>query len=285
MPDFRHLSWNQALACGFVVVFVLSFFFRPIRRWWRNNFDYLPEFFMGVQAQFISVFWGESIVTGFGHLFGVAMPFLILAVYSQFKTPEPVVNWAAIGCAVLIAGYYVWRSDHVRLQQRINVVGLNPRNWFDPQVQRNARAFDIEIVNGSEATTIHGVRVQLSEIVPTVQNLDWLPVLFQQKHDNPILGVPHVPLKEFDLNATEHKQIDLVSAFEDATGFTVHHIAGGGVNTWVDFNGVHRLRITITARDLPPLNVWVGVSTEGGFIKCELGQVKAENLNQKNSMQ
>ena len=45
----------------------------------------------------------------------------------MFKTPPPLVNWLAIVGALFLAGYYLWRADHIRLQPKFKVEKVIPQ--------------------------------------------------------------------------------------------------------------------------------------------------------------
>lgn len=87
--------------------------------WWIkrrfHTFDYLPEYFQAVRLHFLDVTWGIGV--------GAAVPYMIFGLYSLFKTPPPLANWLAIVGALFLAGYYLWRSDHIRLIPQLDVVG------------------------------------------------------------------------------------------------------------------------------------------------------------------
>jgi hypothetical protein len=74
-----------------------------------QTFDLLAEYFTAAMQGAVDVLWG------------VALPFLAWMVYSLFKTPAPWINWLAILSALFLAGYYVWRADHVRLIPKLAV--------------------------------------------------------------------------------------------------------------------------------------------------------------------
>jgi hypothetical protein len=170
---------------------------------------------------------------------------------------------------LFFAGYYVWRADYVRLQRRICITKVFDQKWWHGDFKRDAIAYYFEIVNKSEALSIHGVRVQLAEISPMVLNFNWLPVLLHQRHDNPLQGTDYK--RTFDLNPSEPKHIDFVSALVGSTFFVVEHIAGAGVNQRVPLTGRHRLRVMVTAEDMPVLFVWFAVwMNETGVLQCEM---------------
>lgn len=89
---------------------------RTILKWLKGrfrSFDYLPEYFHAVRLHFLDVTWGIGV--------GAVVPYMIYGLYSLFKTPPPLVNWLALVGALFLAGYYLWRADHVRLIPRIEV--------------------------------------------------------------------------------------------------------------------------------------------------------------------
>jgi hypothetical protein len=151
--------------------------------------------------------------------------------------------------------------------QNISITRL--RDQKDKVGGRDWVMYYFEVVNKSEALTIEWVHAQLEEMIPEVKNLDWLPVPLQQKHDNSLLG--NARKTDFNLNPSEHKHIDLVSAFYGDDHFTVHHIVGAGVNQTVPLAGRHRLRIRTTAKDMPALDKWFVVwMNDDGVLQCEM---------------
>ena len=201
------------------------------------------------------------------------------ALITQFVSVPAWLNWIAICSACLITGYYIWRVNHLRLQPKLLVTRVISQRWRTggnpfpnsnmPSAKtgtanRDAVAYYFEIAGASEASTIRDVRVQLTEINPPVQNLDWLPVLLFHKHDSP----PHA--KKFDLNPGDVKHIDLVSAYRWDDHFAVRHIVDG-VNCDVPAFGHHRLTVAITASDTPKslvsFDVW---KDDDGCLQCEI---------------
>jgi hypothetical protein len=85
---------------------------RRLFRWFRSRFhtfDLLPEYFTAATQRAVDILWG------------VALPFLVWMAYSLFKTPAPWINWLAMVAALFLAGYYVWRADHVRLLPKLEI--------------------------------------------------------------------------------------------------------------------------------------------------------------------
>jgi len=95
------------------------------------------------------------------------------------------------------------------------------QQWTDQFTQKPCRAFYIAVKNSS-ATPLRGVSVLLTNIVPGVPNLDWLPIPLHIKHDNA------VPNREvFNMNPMGLRHIDLVSHMETTSTFTVEHTVNG----------------------------------------------------------
>ena len=208
---------------------------RRFIRWLNKRFgtfDLLPEYFTAAASQMQNILWGAL------------LPFLAWGIWFIVSTPPTWVNLLAVGFALFLAGYYVWRADHLRLLQKIEITRLRVQSWVVDG--REGRAHYFEVLNTSEALSIHGIRVELEAMKPEVDNLDWLPVPLQQKHDNPPHGIPHA--RTFDLNPGEHKDIDLVSSFTGDKFFTIHHIVGHGVNQRVPASGKHLLKVLVTAQ-------------------------------------
>jgi hypothetical protein len=241
---------------GVVVVLLLAF--TKTRRWLRarfKTFDFLPEYFEAMRPEFSNVFWGVGV--------GAGLPYLIYALYSQFAYPPSYVNWLAILGAVFLGGYYLWRSDHLRLQPAFEITRVIPQTWTDQNTGNHAMAYKFEVTNKSETTSILEVEAQLSEIVPTVENLEWLPVHLVHQHDR---SVPRETT--FNLHPGKPKIIDFVSAFERSNQFTVLHTVSD-VNSQVVGIEPRRLRVTITGRDVPSLSQWFEVSfSSEGFFLC-----------------
>jgi len=170
-----------------------------------------------------------------------------------------------------VAGYYAWRADHVRLQQKIEVKRVRTHSWPHRDGGEGTQYY-FEIVNKSEALTIHGVRVQLQEIIPEIENRDWFPIPLHLQHDNPVSGVP---AQSFDLHPSEPKNIDL---FTTATGRNVAYIAHivSGIDLHVPITGRCRLKVMVNAENVPVLFVWFAVWVdENGIIRCEIDPVTA----------
>jgi len=231
---------------------------------WAYIFDYLAAF----KEQAVEVMWGAGVI---GLAFGIA---------TIWWSPTWHVFGYVLALIVFIAGYQLWRDYHLRLRSKLQVTRIIPQRWrtggmdYDKSPKpikdaHDAIAYYFEIAGTSEASTIRDVRVQLTEINPAVQNLDWLPILLFHKHDRP----PHA--EKFDLHPGDVKHIDLVSAHRGADLFEIRHIVDG-VNRNVPTSGHHCLTVTITASDTPKLSVLFDVFMDStGVLQCNM----VESLN------
>ncbi len=235
---------------------------RPLFSWLKarfQTFQSLPDYLRAIIKQWMTILFGETVV---------AAAFLIWWALANPKNPPLI---AIFVVAMFVAGYFAWLADHARLQQRICITKVLDQTWWNADFKRDAIAYYFEIINKSEALSIYGVRVQLAEIIPMVPNFNWLPVPLRQKHDNPLLGTDYK--RTFDLNPSEPKHIDFVSSFLGAREFHVEHIAGPGVNNSIPVSGEghHRLKVMVTAQDMPILYVWFDVWMNGvGVLQCEM---------------
>lgn len=199
------------------------------------------------------IFWGPT-------LFGIAF-----GIYTLWHAPARVPFLVYVLIVVFLTGYYLWRVDHVRLQPAFAITRVIPQTWTDQSTGRPARAYYFEVINKSETTSILEAEAQLSEITPAVENLEWLPVHLVHQHDRSAS-----PEKTFTLHPGKPKNINLVSALENNSQFTVLHIVSG-VNNQVVGRDRRRLKVTITGRDVPVLSQWFDVYfDEDGFFVCEM---------------
>jgi hypothetical protein len=218
-----------------------------------STFDLLPEYFTSAASEMQNILWGAL------------LPFLAWGIWFIVSTPPTWINVTALGLALFMAGYYVWRADHVRLQQKIEVTQVRSHTW-DRQGRQGVQYY-FEIVNKNEAITIKQVRVQLKQMIPEIERVSWLPILLHQQHDNPVLNTP---AQSFDLNPSEPKNFDLLTGINGEKYFNVSHIVPG-INAVVEITGRHRLKIMITGNDIPILFVWFAVwMDENGVLRCEM---------------
>ncbi len=242
---------------------------KKIFQWFKRRFrelDLLEEYFPLVFTRWQAAIWGGSV--------------LAVAFGWHFITSDwpPYVKLSACVVALFFAGYYVWRADHVRLQQKIEVTRVRAHSYPHRDGGTGTQYY-FGVVNKSEAATIHGVRVQLMEIIPEIENYDWLPIPLHLKHDNPISGVF---TQSFDLHPRELRNIDLFTT-ATATGNSVAHIAPSvsGVDLRVSITGRCRFRVMVNAENVPVLFVWFAVwMDENGVLQCESESQEGREVNQ-----
>jgi|HubBroStandDraft_6_1064221.scaffolds.fasta_scaffold119293_2 hypothetical protein len=217
-------------------------------------YNLLPDYLRAVKQAGWDVVWGPILPS--------------IAYWLLWFRPNPPAWWVSTIYAVwvvMVAGYFLWRADHVRLQPAFAITRVIPQTWTDQNTGRPAKAYYFEVINKSETTSILEAEAQLSEIIPTVENLEWLPVHLVHKHDR---SVPRE--KTFTLHPGKPKHIDLVSAFEKADRFTVLHIVSDANNQVVGKDR-RRLKVTITGKDVPAFATWFDVYFDAdGFFVCEM---------------
>jgi len=69
----------------------------------------LPEYFTAAASQMQNILWGAL------------LPFVAWGIWFIVSNPPMWINATAIGLALFLAGYYVWRADHVRLLPKFEV--------------------------------------------------------------------------------------------------------------------------------------------------------------------
>lgn len=230
---------------------------RQFRTWLSAQLEklrLLPNYFRALAKEWLNILFGETLV-GIGFL-----------IWWALGAPTNHALIAVFVIAMFVAGYYAWRAGYMRLQQRIEVTRIRKHSWTHRD-GGEATQYYFEIVNKSEAVTIHGVRVQLQRIIPDIENRDWLPIPLHLQHDNPVSGES---TKSFDLHPSEPRNIDL---FSNVTGNNVAHIAHiiSGVDLRVPVNGRCNLKVMVNAEDVPVTFVSFAVwMNETGLLQCEI---------------
>jgi hypothetical protein len=221
----------------------------------------LWAYWLAFKEEAWEIFWGPTLL---GIVFGIG---------TLWYSPARMWFIAYVLVVVFLTGYYLWRDNHIRLEQKLEITRVHTQEWMIPQGSANAghlaRAYYFEVLNLSEGATIESVSVQLKSMIPGVSNLDWLPIHLRLKHDNPTDGKSFS--RSFDLNPREPRNIDFVAALEGDNRFSISHVAGWA-NDKVPFDtDGNRLQVMVTAKHTPILLVWFKVwRNEFGLIQCEI---------------
>lgn len=77
------------------------------RLWALLKFDLFPTYFRAVRQEFLDVLWGA------------ALPSIAYLIWLLLGNPPTWVTATWLVWVLLIAGYYVWRTDHVRLMPKL----------------------------------------------------------------------------------------------------------------------------------------------------------------------
>jgi hypothetical protein len=217
----------------------------------------MPDYFRALAKEWLNILFGETLV-GVGFL-----------IWWALGAPTNHALVVVFVTAMFVAGYYAWRSERVRLEKKLLITKVITQKWKDEK--GNCIAYYFEILNESEGDTVHKINAQFYAIEPAAENLGWLPVLLWQKHDNPIQGVPHIPLREFDLNPRAIKHIDFVSSWQGRNHFTVHQIAVPNITVPIAQGFKYRLQVVVTAEDMPQISQWFEVwMDDEDILRCTM---------------
>jgi hypothetical protein len=215
-------------------------------------------YWLAVKEEAWAILWGAGVL-------GVPITIITLYISPSWKA----LGWTVAWC-FLVAGYYVWRADHLRLEKKIEAIYVRKHTW-DRQGRLGVQYY-FGIVNKGEAATIKELRVQLQEMIPEIESISWLPIPLHQQHDNPVTDTT-THAKTFDLHPNEVKHIDLLTGIDGEKYFNVSHIVPG-VNAVVQMIGRHRLKVMITGNDIPISFAWFTVwMDQDGTLRCELEPV------------
>lgn len=219
----------------------------------------VPEYFRALAKEWVSILFGETLV-------GVA--FLLWWALASPPNSQLVLVFVV---AMFVAGYYAWRAAHIRLEPQLSVEQVVLDEWMVdgvPEARRRAMLWYFDVKNTSEGSTVVGVNVQLNQIEPVVDNLDWLPVNLHLKHDNQARAEDY--LLAFDLNPGGMRNVDFVSSLLGDNYFEIRHVLPGNINHRVN-NGRYRIQVIVTAQNLPPLLKWFDVwIDDAGGLQCML---------------
>jgi hypothetical protein len=199
-----------------------------------NSFRMLKE---GLDRRLFWTYWIEFKEKGWEVFWGPTLLGVAFGIYTLWHSPAWPWFLLYVLAVVFLTGYYLWRVNHVRLEKKVYISRVFPRDWTIAQgwanAGHNARVYCLEVVNQSEGETVEGVSVQLSGISPQVPNFDFLPITLHLQHDNPTKAEDQV--RSFNLNPREPKNIDFVSSIEGDNRFSVTHVVAG-VNPHIPFD-------------------------------------------------
>ncbi|MGB6715479.1 MAG: hypothetical protein WBE47_00865 [Candidatus Acidiferrales bacterium] len=152
-----------------------------ISRWFNRQFgtfDLLPQYFAAAAGAMQDVLWGAL------------LPFVAWGIWFIVSNPPTWVNVTAVGIALFLAGYYVWRADHVRLMPKL---GLNAPVIVDTttNVAQLSRRFVQIPATCLTQTRLENCGGQLLRVWRWVDN-DWQPTQVDEPLDLnwSILDVP-----------------------------------------------------------------------------------------------
>jgi hypothetical protein len=222
-----------------------------MHRFWKSivrqfkTLDLVPEYFRSVKTEAWNLAWGPGLI---------AIAFCLW--WSQRPTPMPSLNVAIfLGGALVLAGYYLWRADHLRLMPKLGLQDCAPQ--FTPGEPGQVKVYlhilpecltdqSIEECEGylvgvwkySETTWI---KTEPSETV----ELKWSPNI-----SGPITLQPGVPRKL------------IVCWISNKTGQRIN-LEGSWIplraKPLLTFPSILRFDIRVTAKDCPPVDISLSV--------------------------
>jgi hypothetical protein len=143
-----------------------------ITQWFRRRFrelDLLEEYFSLLFTRWQAVIWGGSVLAvAFGWRF-------ITSDWPHF------IKLSACVVALFFAGYYVWRTDHVRLIPKLELVSLH-MIYTPTNVPNLQRRFVQVLVRCATESPLDNCRGQLLRILKWSQG-DWQPTLVDESLD------------------------------------------------------------------------------------------------------
>jgi hypothetical protein len=214
----------------------------------------VPAYFRALAKEWLNILFGETLV-GIGFL-----------IWWALGAPTNHALVVVFVVAMLVAGYYAWRSEYLRLQPAFAIGKLVPQSWADAETAKHGLAYYFEVISKSETASIRDVQVQVAEIDPYIENLEWSPIHLRLRSDSN----PFTAAKAFTINPGQTKQISFVFALEGNDYFTIPHSTVGfpeRINSKVR----RRLKVVISGTDIPALITWFEVyfDSEGVFV-CEI---------------
>lgn len=87
----------------------------------RNLRDGFKSFTEGLQAKLLWDYWLAFKSTAWELFYGATLIGIPFAVYTFFYAPSRVLLLSYLLLVVFVAGYYLWRADHVRLMPKLAV--------------------------------------------------------------------------------------------------------------------------------------------------------------------
>src|SRR5438105_335018 len=101
------------------------------------DWNLIRDYWRAVREHAWELFWGGGV------------PGIVFTTYTLYYAPaRPYIPWA-VAWAILVAGYYIWRADHVRLQKKLSIGKVSIQEWTIAQGSVNsghfAKAYYFEI--------------------------------------------------------------------------------------------------------------------------------------------
>ena len=90
-------------------------------------------------------------------LWGALLPFLVWGIWFIVSSPPLWINITAVGLALFLAGYYVWRADHIQLIPGVRIAGTKYKStpFINARHDRDHRTFSQVVVRCLEKSPVY----------------------------------------------------------------------------------------------------------------------------------
>jgi hypothetical protein len=223
---------------------------RRISTWLKTRletFALLPEYGRAIAKQWMNILFGETVVGAI---------FLIWWAISNPKNPPLILIFVL---AVIVAGYFAWRADHIRLMPKLSVTTLCPPNETDTENPDVTNLFIQIIPECLTDVPVHGCRGRLLQVGKRFEDgEDWRLTGM----DSPLfLGWDYYGSGEFTLEPGIRQRLN-ICWWSNRSRFiipAVDPLPSKFRNIFNDFESF-KFDIRFTAEDCEPVDVAVIVS-------------------------
>jgi hypothetical protein len=203
---------------------------------------------------------------------GASVPFLIWGVWFIVGNPPAWINWSAVLFALLIAGYFVWRADHVRLIPLLGIAGV-----FVKEVPTNLpgmRRVYVQILPKclTEATAEACVGHLLRVYKRFSSEEEWI---LTDINEPLVLEWSYGGFGPRDLHSELGQRLNV--CFRDNQIIQIQPTLEIAPSRWkevFDSTGIFRFDIRITAKNCAPVDTSVSVTLD----RCKWNEPKVEIL-------
>jgi hypothetical protein len=222
---------------------------------WLNKrfrtFDLLPEYFTAAGSQMQDILWGAL------------LPFLAWGIWFVLGNPPMWVNATAIGLALFMAGYYVWRADHVRLLPQLKANGICLQETPTSFETITAIYVQVDVRCLTEAP-VHECRGHLVRVRKKDSDQDQWEAT--EMNESLYMGWSHRGFEPLTLEPGAEPRLNICHWSSNSTEI-IPEVKPLPLRAAYVFDsmGIFRFDVRITSKDCAPIDFWVSVSLD----KCK----------------